>query len=392
MELFANPVYAAAGLMAILAVSEIVSVVTRAWVPSLLVSFVLYLVLRWTGVFPEGITATSTLGQAGATLIGVAIAHMGTMMPLEQLREQWKAIVIALGGVVGIVALILPTVSLLFDYPTAVAGVGPVAGGVMAFLITSQRLTELGLESIIVIPALVLGIQSLIGMPLANTILRKYAVKVRDSGRELPLGADDHHAAAALPVGTGLRGQIIGNRVVLLTILFLISALCQVLMKVTDDWVNYAVWALILGIAARWVKIVPPRTLEHSNSFGLTMSLIIIVVVGSMDGVTPAAVAAALGPALLILAAGTIGIILGGFILSKVVGWDWMRGVPVALTALFGFPGDYMVCLEISRSVARTDEERQGIMNLIYSPMLIGGFATVTVSSVVIASVLVRTI
>ena len=44
-------------------------------------------------------------------------------------------------------------------------------------------MTELGLNHLEVIPALVLGVQSLIGMPLANILLRKYAVKLRDGGQ-----------------------------------------------------------------------------------------------------------------------------------------------------------------------------------------------------------------
>lgn len=394
MELFQTPAYAAAGIFVILAISEILSIVSRAWIPSLLVTFILYLAAIWSGIFPADITATSTLAPAGATIVGVAIAHMGTMMPLERLKEQWKAIVIALGGVVGVLLFILPLVSLVFDYPTAVAGAGPAAGGIVAFLITSEALGEVGREDVVVVAALVLGIQYLIGMPLANVILRKYAVRLRDTdyaelGGRAAIAPHDEHAD--LPVGAGgMRGEIAMNRTVLLAIMFLLGALAVVLDGLTG--LNYGVWALLLGIAARWLRIVPARTLEHANSFGMAMALIIIVVLSSMDSVTPEAVAAAIWPALMILGIGTVGILAGGFLLSRVVGWHWMRGVPVALTALFGFPGDYMICLEIARSVARTEEDRTAIMGQIYSPMLVGGFATVTTSSVVVASVLVSTL
>lgn len=69
-----------------------------------------------------------------------------------------------------------------------------------------------------------------------------------------------------------------------------------------------------------------------------------------------------------------------------------MEGLPVALTATVGFPGDYLVCEEISRSVDRNKEEDEIILNEILTPMLIGGFTTVTVGSVVIASTLIKTL
>lgn len=406
MEIFSTPVYAAAAIFVILAISEALSIVSRAWIPSLLVTFVLYLAAVWAGIFPDDIAVLSTLGPAGATIIGVAIAHMGTMMPLEQLREQWKAIAIALGGVVGVIALILPIISAVFDYATAVAGAGPVAGGIVAFLITSERLTEVGREDVVVVAALCLGLQYLVGMPLANVILRKYAVRLWDTnfaelGDRAPAAiaagsgaaaadAHDEPEAATTVWVPSVRREILTNRTVLLMLLFLLGAAAMGLDHLTG--LNYGVWALILGIAARWLKIVPPSTLEKANSFGLAMGLIIIVVLASMNSVTPQAVAAAIVPTLLILAIGTTGILIGGFLISKLVGWDWMRGVPVALTALFGFPADYMICLEISRSVARNDAERSAIMSRIYSPMLIGGFATVTTSSVLVASILVSTL
>lgn len=62
------------------------------------------------------------------------------------------------------------------------------------------------------------------------------------------------------------------------------------------------------------------------------------------------------------------------------------------LTSMFGFPADYILCQEVSRSVGRTEEEQQMLLNELSPPMLIAGFTTVTVASVIIASVLVKTL
>ncbi|MDY0406098.1 hypothetical protein P5G51_012475 [Virgibacillus sp. 179-BFC.A HS] len=95
---------------------------------------------------------------------------------------------------------------------------------------------------------------------------------------------------------------------------------------------------------------------------------------------------------ILILVIGTAGIALGGFIVSKLVKWHPYKGMPVALTALFGFPADFLLCEEVSRSTARNEKEEKLIFNELLTPMLIGGFTTVTVASVIIAGILVQTI
>ena len=94
----------------------------------------------------------------------------------------------------------------------------------------------------------------------------------------------------------------------------------------------------------------------------------------------------------MILAIGAVGIIAGGYIGSKLFKWDPFLGIPVALTAMFGFPGDYIICEEISRTTGRNEAERKYIFDQLISPLLIGGFTTVTIASVIVASVLMGTL
>lgn len=97
-------------------------------------------------------------------------------MRFSTLKKQWRAVVIALSGLVGSITLILVLVTLVFDFPTAASGVGPVSGGVVALLITNERLTELALTSLIVVPVLVYAFQGVIGMPIATALMKKYGV------------------------------------------------------------------------------------------------------------------------------------------------------------------------------------------------------------------------
>jgi hypothetical protein len=61
-----------------------------------------------------------------------------------------------------------------------------------------------------------------------------------------------------------------------------------------------------------------------------------------------------------------------------------------SLTALFGFPADYILTTEICRSESQNERERGYLLEEMLPKMLVGGFATVSIASVVIASVFLK--
>lgn len=83
---------------------------------------------------------------------------------------------------------------------------------------------------------------------------------------------------------------------------------------------------------------------------------------------------------------------LGGALMARLLKLDRNLATPVALTALFGFPGDFIICKEVATSIGRTTSETRELLAEMFPPMLIGGFVTVTTGSVVVASVLVSTL
>ncbi len=408
-----SPIYIATVIFLLLAAGQVISILSKAWIPSLLVVFVGYLVLLWTGVFPPDLIPNSALAAVGSLLVAAVITHMGTLIPIKQLKSQYKAILIALIGIVIGAGLILLVVTPILGYARAVAGAGPVTGGIIAYIVTAERLSELGLNNLIVIPALVLGVQSLVGMPLANILLRKYAVKLRDTGYfAIPADAAASGSVAASAASTAgansntstmtatrptvvtRRFQLIPERfhepTIVLMLLLAAGSLATWLGAVTG--INYGIWALLIGIIGHLLGIFPEKAMEKANSFGLAMATVIVVVLSSMSSVTWNDLLNAFWPVLLILGVGGVGIIGGGWIASRIFRWDPLKGIPVALTAMFGFPGDYVLCQEISRSVGRDEREQKAIFDEILTPMLVGGFTTVTTASIVVASILVQTI
>ncbi|MDC3425853.1 hypothetical protein NC797_15195 [Aquibacillus sp. 3ASR75-11] len=383
-----NALIATVLVFALIALGEWISIISRARVPMLLTAMVGYLISTWTGIFPADILDRSTFAALGAILIGPAILHMGTMIPLSLLKKQIKAVAISLGGIIISGIILLVVVTIVFDYPTAVAGVGPISGGIIALVITSEKLTEVGYASLVVIPALIVAFQGVLGMPLALNFMRKYGIKIQrelDNGTFVLTENNDQ-----LRDKKEKQGPIRSSMTLKLFFVFVGAAIGIALGEVTP--IHYSLWCLAIGIIGLKLGAFESRSLEQANSFTITMVGIIFVVIGTMGGVTPQQVIDNLPSIILILLLGTFGIALGGYITSKLVKWHPYKGMPVALTALFGFPGDYILCEEVSRSIARNDEEEKLIFNELLAPMLIGGFTTVTVTSVVIAGILVGTL
>lgn len=393
--MFQEPVIAAMVILGLIALGEIISIATRARIPMLFTVLLGYLILIWTGLLPKQLIIDSEFVAVGAVL-GTApiVIHMGTLIPIESFKSQWRAVMIALIGIIIASLFIIPSITFLFDYKTAVAGTGPAAGGIIAVLTTSEGLRGVGFEALVTIPVLILALQSLFGMPLAINLLRKYAIKWRD-GESFQEGTDSQ-VAGTIDQGSKDKHDKLWlpekyqSNLILLFILFVGGAIAVALGKLTP--VPYSLWSLAIGITFRLLGIFPPRIMEKANTFTIGMAGIIFVIIVMLNDITFQMFVGYLAETTAIITLGLIGIIAGGYIGSKLFKWDPFKGVPVALTAMFGFPGDYIVCEEVSRSVGRNQEEEKRILDEILSPMLVGGFASVTVGSVIISSILIQTL
>ncbi|WP_271400605.1 hypothetical protein [Salinicoccus roseus] len=374
-----EPIVATVMLFALIALGELISVYTRARIPMLMTAMLGFLILTWTGVFPENILELSTLPALGAILIGPLIVHMGTLMRFSILKKQWRAVIIALSGLAGALTLVLVIVTLVFDFTTAASGVGPISGGVVALLITNETLTNLGLTSLVVVPVLVQAFQGVIGMPLATAFMKRYGQAFMTENHRVEedsIGFEEERGLS--------RFSLMKNNTIKLFVIFVLGMLGVVLGDLTD--IHYTLFCLLFGILALNFNLLPKSALESANSFSFMMVALIFVIIGTMGGITPQDVVTNIPAVALILALGIFGILTGGFIASKLVGWHPYKGIPVALTALIGFPGDYLICEEVARSETNNLDDQNRLFQELVTPMLIGGFVTVTVASVFIAS------
>ncbi|WP_026535540.1 hypothetical protein [Arthrobacter sp. H14] len=400
-----EPIYSAAIVLAFIALGELISLRTKARVPSLLVAMLGIFIVAQLGLVPDTVVEDSLLPQAYTILVLPLLFHMGSLIPLPTLLKQWRSVIIALSGMLVAVLTLALVVIPLFGFEYFVAGAGPLAGGIVATSLTTDGLTAAGVSSmIVVLPSLVLMMQSLPAMPMTNFLLRRFAINLRDSGELAKLAEDaqaEHgHAenGSAKAVGTKqkagtkkklvtLPSMLAHNELFLLFCVLVGGSLAALLAVPTH--IPSSILALLLGIASTAIGLTPERALERSNSFGIAMAGVIAIVMAPLITASLSDVIAAIVPMLVILVIGFGGIMLGGFIATKLLRWKTGLGMSVALTAMYGFPADYLLTSEVARSVGRDETERSQLTDAMLPPMLVGGFTSVTSGSVVIASVLV---
>jgi hypothetical protein len=75
-------------------------------------------------------------------------------------------------------------------------------------------------------------------------------------------------------------------------------------------------------------------------------------------------------------------------IMGKLVDYTVPMSIVIGLTALFGFPGTMILSQEAAKGAGESPEEVAAIEGEILPKMIVAGFATVTITSVIVTSII----
>ena len=145
---------------------------------------------------------------------------------------------------------------------------------------------------------------------------------------------------------------------------------------------------LIVGVAAREIGFLEENIMTLANAQGLAMVGLMAVIFGSLATATPEMVLSLAFPLVGALVFGVIGIAIFSSIAGKVLKESMPMAIAIGTSALFGFPGTFIISNEVANANGKTEEERQAILGAILPKMLVAGFMTVTIASVVLAGVM----
>ncbi|MBI1376585.1 MAG: hypothetical protein GC157_03760 [Frankiales bacterium] len=396
-----NPIVAFVIVMAVWTVSDFVAKKTKSLLSSLFVASIIFLVGFLTDVFPHDLLAASSLLALAGVVVGFIIVHLGTMISLDDFIKQWRTFLIGVATVLGI-GVMLYVASLVFGqsisgaaedgYASAldfvVAGTGALSGGTISVLLVQEAALGVGLTSIAIFPVLIAALQGLIGFPLTSIILRREAARLKSEYRAGNLEATEKAEAEAATHDSRLPDAFRGTA----GTLFVVGIAVLVALGInnlTNGILNTFVVALILGIALRTTGIFKPSVLAGIDSLGLMMIAIMILVFGPLATVLPSDVKALAGPLVLAFVFGILGIGLFAGLVGKLLGYSVPMSVAIGLTSLYGFPGTMILSQEAARGAGESPEEVAAIEHQILPKMIVAGFSTVTITSVVITSIIV---
>jgi hypothetical protein len=379
-----------------LALGDIISTKTKAFIPSVFVTALLFLFGYWT-FFPADIVDIAGFQTPIVYLsMYLLITHMGTLLSVRELASQWRTIAIALIGIVGIVGLVMTVGAALFGFETALAATPPLTGGVVAALVMSEAATNAGLPDLAVLAIITYVMQGFAGYPLTAVMLKKEGTRLIKGFRsgEIKYVKTDETAKAVtqskkLFPATPPKYQ---TTYVLLMKLGLTAWAAVVFGGLIAPVVNISafVWCLVFGVIAQELGFVEQRPLNLSGSFGFLITILMAFVFAGLNKATPAMLAQIALPLVVIILLGVTGMGILSMLLGKFLGYTKEMSFAVALTALYGFPPNYILTEEASKALAENEEEKDFLMSEMLPKMLVGGFTTVTIVSVIIAGVFVN--
>ena len=381
-----------------LTLGDVISAMTKAFVPSVFVSAIIFVIGFWT-IFPADIVDLSGIGNPLAQLaILLLITHMGTLMSLKELASQWRTIIIALAGIVGICIGAVALGTVVFDWETAIIATPPLTGGLVASIMMADAATAKGLNDLAVLAILVYVAQGFAGYPLTSILLRKEGNKLLSDFRSGKIKSSAKSEVeetikeeSKLRIIPKLPEKYDTTYMVLLRVA-IVALVAVKLEGLTGGTISKYVIALVLGAIASEMGLIDRKPLVKSGSFGILITSLMAFVMAGLAKATPDTLAEMAMPLIGIIVFGVVGMGIFSIIAGKLLGISKEMSFAVALTALYGFPPNYIITEDVSKALAETPEEKEFLMDQMLPQMLVGGFTTVTIASVIIAGLFINLI
>lgn len=378
-------------------IGEMVSHATKAWIPSVFVTACVMLFGYWT-IFPKEIVTNAGLLPFGNTIgIFLLLVHIGTIISLKQLMKQWRTVVICLCGLLGMCLIGYFVGSMIMERNLVIAGIPPLTGGIVSTTIMQKAAMKAGLMKASVFAIATYCIQGFAGYPLTAACLhfegKRLLHQLRSKEVVLTpeqIEANSHVGITATADDSETRKTLlpplpksVNTPVMILTKLGLVGWFSLLLGKATP--VNGAIWALVLGVFFTYIGFLDQNALTRAGSLWITMFALLMFVFDGLKICTPDMLVSLLAPMVILVVVSVVGMALFSYVISHFMKVSFPLAFANSLTALYGFPADAILTEMTCSSLADNEVEKGYLMANIFPSMIVGGFTSVTITSVLIA-------
>jgi len=372
--------------MLLYAVGKVISKKTKGIIVEGLFLSVVYVAGFLTGVFPTNtLMDTGVPAMMGAFGTMLLVANLGTMIELSRFLKEWKTVAICLGGM-AVMALLFCTLGIaLFGRYYSLCALPPVAGGIVAAGLVTSAAEAAGMTDYGAFASLVCSLQTFISVPIASYLLRKYTDRlVADQSYRKAAGGDAGKGGIDLRIIKGFPknwddGSMMVARVLIVTMLGMY------LSKLTGGKLPAAVVVLVLGVLFTEFGFLNRQSLAKAGYMNLLIMGLVMSLPNSFRNLTVEALGQMLLPILFFLFLGAGGLILGGLVVGRILHIDWKLAAASSLAAMYGYPLTEIIPRAVVGSYELPAEDEEMLLEAVMPPLIIAGFATVTVASVALA-------
>jgi len=385
--IFTNAQFYLFVVLAIFAIGDYCGIISKAKVSSVFIAMLLFLIGFMSGILPEDIIERAGLSSFASISASLLIFHMGTMINMKQLINEWKTVVTAILSM--IVVMIVCFILIPFiGYDNAIVAIPVLNGG----LISTQIMTEAAQEANLVIPAAVAVViyaikkfagaypASFFGVKEANKILADYRAKKISATKVENTEKKDEKILISNKFQTDF---------ICICVAGLFAWISVSLGELTP--LNHSIWALLSGALLSYFKIVPARILEKGKASGLLSMLVYATIIPSLAKISMDDLLTVGITCLILIVASLIGLITCFYVLP---GWKLVKSkniaVGISMGQLLGFPATYLISHEIAKAVTDDPEEQNIVLEHIMPAYVVAGMTTVTTLSIVVAGIFVN--
>lgn len=383
-----SSIMAFAFIAATFALGDYIALKTRGIVSTFITAIVVFILFG--GVFkliPGDLVELSGLTAIIPTFGMVLIlTNLGSTLDLNELRREWRTILVSLAGVAGVVLLCVSVGVLIFGREYALSAVSPISGGIVATMVVTGAADAAGRTDIAQFASAVMALQMLVGLPLASFFLRRAALRFIERGGHLEERNDagkriNFHILPETP-------KVIDNPTTHFARLAVIGALAQLFTAASG--LNATISYLLFGAIAGAIGLVDRNSLKKAGGDGVMLLATYAYCSASFVTMTPSQFASILVPVFGLLLLGALGVAIFSSLMGFFFHWDMSLSFAVGLCCMLGYPVTYAVAMEVSTGVSFgkgfTEVQIQNITDYVLPKMLIAGVASVSVASVVLAS------
>ena len=383
-------------VLGIFYICNVVSTKTKAKIPALLMAAFIFLIGYWT-IFPLDLVERSGIPGVYALAIVSVMVNIGTLFDLQQLKQDWRVVVVTLLGIAAMGIVVFLVVMPIFGREVALVAIPPIAGGGIAVTLMSDAANAAGKPELAVLAVMILVMQGFVGMPLMSTCLRKEATRlVKDYRTGIVVGGSVKLASGSGAEGTvpkkALRDLVPakyknGNYYLftLFLVVFFSAAIASVTSEMTNGMIGSTIIAVILGAVLYGLGILDkdPYTKSGINTF--MMTAISINILGQLNQATLDVFLDNLLPLGTTLIVAGIAVLVVSGATGRFFGYSPYLAVAIASNMFLGFPKNNIITDEVVNSVGETPEEVEYLRGVLLPKIILGGIVSVSIASVIIA-------